>query len=593
MSSIRFELAPCPAEQTAQLRRTLGVSDALAQVLVRRGYADPLAAEAFLAAQERHPPTALTGIEQAVSTIRRQIDQGGRITVHGDYDVDGVCATALLLSTLRALRASVDWHIPLRADGYGLREDTVRQLAARGTRLLITVDCGVTAVQEVALAKSLGIETVITDHHAPRQDGALPQAHLLHPALCGYPCRDLCGAAVAHKLCLALWADAGEDPATLRCDLDLVALATVADVMALTGENRTLVRDGLRELAATRRPGLQALIEVSGLDPARIDERAVGFALAPRINAAGRMNSAAAALELLLTSDADRARALAIELDRCNRERREVEQRILIDAEAQVRELGQRTGYVLAGEGWHHGVVGIVASRLAERHHRPFVLVSLQGETGRGSARSIPRYDLLCGITACAQHLTRCGGHRAAAGLELRRDQIEAFRAAFDAHAAAALSAEDLTACERVDAVIGGSAIGMALAEELRLLAPFGRGNPSVCLMVADAQIAQVRSMGQGKHVRFQVLSEGAHANAVAFGVGGRLPVPEGVPVRATFKLEVNEWRGVSEPRLVLRQIAAQSSATPPGGPAPPREPASGDRAHAPAQPLQMALSLP
>lgn len=587
MIGVRFEVRPCPPEQVALLRRALGVSDVLAQVLVRRGYRTVETAKAFLAASESHPPAAFVGIERAVAAIRGQIEQGGRITVHGDYDVDGVCATALLVSTLRALGAAVDWHIPARADGYGLRAATVEQLAARGTKLLVTVDCGITAVEEVALAKTLGIETVVSDHHAPREDGALPDAALVHPALCGYPCPDLCGAAVAHKLCLAVWAAAGRDPGQLRTDLDLVALATVADVMPLTGENRRLVRDGLREIAATRRPGLRALVDVAGLDPARIDERAVGFGLAPRINAAGRLSSAAAALELLLTADQGRARALAVELDRCNRERRETEQRILIEAEAQTRQQGQRTGYVLAGEGWHHGVIGIVAARLVERHHRPFVLVALEGERGRGSARSIPSFDLLSGIAACAPHLIRYGGHRAAAGMELARDSVEAFAESFDSYASQALSAEDLVPRERVDAVLGGRSIGMALAEELRQLAPFGRGNPSVSLMIAGAEIGQVRSMGEGRHARFQVLSEGVHAKAVAFGVDGRLPVPEGVPVRATFKLEVNEWRGVSEPRLVLRHIAEQQEGKPEEG----RAAAGG--AQAEAHPLQLALAVP
>jgi single-stranded-DNA-specific exonuclease len=375
----------------------------------------------------------------------------------------------------------------------------------------------------------------------------------VHPALCGYPCPELCATAVAYKLAQAVLSAAGRDPAELESELELVALATVADVVPLIGENRTLVRRGLRALAATRRPGLRALMAVARVAPGRIDERALGFALAPRLNAAGRMYRADAGLELLLTEDPLRAQQVAEELDRANHERREAEQRILYEAEAQVAELGERSAYVLAGEQWHAGVVGIVASRLAESNHRPVVLIALDGANGKGSARSIPGFDLLAGLTDCAEHLRRYGGHRAAAGLEIERECVPALAAALAEHAARVLGAEDLAPVERVDAVVGGDELGMGLAEELQRLAPFGHGNPGVSLMVAEACLRDGRPMGEGKHVRFTVESRGARAQAVAFRMGGRLPVEDGVPVEATFKLEVNEWNGVSEPRLVLR----------------------------------------
>jgi single-stranded-DNA-specific exonuclease len=284
-----------------------------------------------------------------------------------------------------------------------------------------------------------------------------------------------------------------------------------------------------------------------------VDERALGFALAPRLNAAGRLYRADAGLELLLTDDPLRARQVAEELDRANLERREAEQRIRHEAEAQVRELGERSAYVLAGEGWHPGVIGIVASRLAERHHRPVVLIALDGPSGRGSARSIPGFDLLGALTACSTHLLRYGGHRAAAGLEIERDRVPALTAALSEHARAALEPADLAPVEHVDAVVGGEELGMDLAEEIQGLAPFGHGNPGVSLLLADACLRDGRAMGEGKHVRFTVESRGARAQAVAFRTGGRLPVEEGAPVEATFRLEINEWNGVCEPRLVLR----------------------------------------
>jgi single-stranded-DNA-specific exonuclease len=591
--SARLQIPACPPEAIAALRRELGVSDVLAQALVRRGFGDPQQARALLDGGESHPSEAFDGIEGAIEPILRHIAQHRRITVHGDYDVDGVCATALLVQALRRLGAEVDWHIPDRAAGYGLREGAVRAIAQRGSGLVITVDCGITAVEEVALARRLGIEVVITDHHAPRADGLLPQAPIVHPALCGYPCPHLCGTAVAYKLAQALRSASRRDPAELHLGLDLVALASVADVVELTGENRTLLRAGLRALSNTTRPGLRALIEVAKIDPCRLDTRAVGFGLAPRINAPGRLYTAAPSLELLLTQDFSRAAQLAAALDRCNGERRHVEQRILFEAEAQLRELGGMPAYVLAGEGWHPGVVGIVASQIAERVNRPAVLVSLDGEAGRGSGRSIAGFDLLAGLRACEAHLAAYGGHRAACGLEIERRCLDDFRAAFAEHAAEALGESDLAPVEHVDAIVSVRDLGLPLAEELARLAPFGRGNPQVRLLTREATIGQVQAMGQGRHARFRVFGDGAHAGAVCFGSGAKLPVGEGEAVDATFTLEVNEWRGVSEPRLVLRSMLPATRAPharPPDAELPPG--AEGPSTREP-QPLQLALAVP
>lgn len=578
MPSFRFEVPDCPPAAVAALSRELGVSSALAQVLVRRGMGSPAAAQAFLAAADAGPPSAFDGIEVAAATIMRHVADGTLITIHGDYDVDGVCSTAVLVRVLRALGADVDHYLPDRArDGYGLSAATVERLARRGTRLLVTADCAITAVEEVRHARALGLEVVVSDHHAPRADGLLPDAPIVHPAVCGYPFPELCAAAVAHKLAQALLEQAagrleGERlrraASCLREDLDLVALATIADVVPLTGENRALVRRGLSALAGTDKPGLRALMRVAGVPPSRVDERAVAFALAPRLNAAGRLYRADAGLELLLTDDAARAAEVAAELDAANAERRRVELGIRYEAEAQLDARGELPAYVLAGEGWHPGVIGIVASRLVERSGRPVVMVALEGERGKGSGRSIEPFDLLAGLAACAPHLERFGGHRAAAGLELERSRLREFERAFAEHAGRALAGADLLAVERVDAIVEGAELGMGLAEELARMAPFGRGNPGIALMLAEATFADARPMGEGRHVRFTVLSRGARARAVAFGNGGRLPVREGAAAAATFTLEVNEWNGVSEPRLVLRRAApaddAEASSEPP-----------------------------
>lgn len=556
MAEARLQIPPAPFAAVAALERELGCSHPVAQVLVRRGLGDPVAARAWLAGAERHDLSAFGGMDEAVRAILLHVEAGSRIVVHGDYDVDGVSSTAILVRVLRELGADVGWYLPSRTeDGYGLSLATVDRLADEGYKLLVTADCGITSVGEVSAAKAAGMDVVVTDHHTPKADGVLPDAPIVHPRVGGYPCGDLCATGVAYMVARALLAAAGRDPAEADVDLDLVALATVADCVPLTGENRRLVREGLRALAGTRRVGLRALMAVAKCDPGAVDARSCGFRLAPRINAAGRLHRADAGLELLLTDDEDRARQIADELDHANSERRHVEQRILFEAEGQVAQAGEVSAYVLVGEGWHPGVIGIVASRIAERHGRPCVMVALDGDEGTGSGRSIPAFDLLAGLDAAASHLLRHGGHRAAAGCTIRREDVDAFRAAFVAHAERVLSPEDFVRTERVDALVSGDDLGTALAEELELLAPFGQENPEVSLLVPSARLTDARPMGEGKHIRFTVQAGGARARAVAFGMG-RLPDgAEDGCFDATFGLELNEWNGTVEPRLVLRNI--------------------------------------
>ncbi len=555
---VRLEIAPYDFAAAERLSAALGVSHVTAQVLVRRGFGDPGAARAFLAAEARHPLDAFGGLRDGAARILAHVERGARITVHGDYDVDGVSATAVLVRALRTVGADVDWYLPSRIDdGYGLALATVERLAARGTQLLVTVDCAITAVDEVAAARAAGMDVVVTDHHAPRADGRLPDAPIVHPRIGGYPCPELCAAGVAHLLARALLEAAGTDPAAADADLDLVALATVADCVPLVDENRRLVREGLRALASTRKAGLQALMQVARVDPSGVDASAIGFRLAPRINAAGRLHRADAGLELLLTTDLERARAVAAELDAINVERRDVETRILFEAEAQVAETraagAEPAAYVLAADGWHPGVIGIVASRIAERHHRPAVLIALDGEEGTGSGRSIPAFDLLGGLEAASADLLRHGGHRAAAGLTIARGRVDAFREAFVTHAAATLTAEDLVPVQRVDAVVPGDALHLPLAEELQRLAPFGMANPEPTLLVPSALLDDPRGMGEGRHVSFTLAAGGARSRCVAFGRGSSLPAAPGEPVDAAVRLEVNRYNGAVEPRLVLR----------------------------------------
>lgn len=508
METVRFDIAPCPAADVSRLQSELGVSFVIAQILVRRGLSDAKAASDFLAGGADHKPQEFSSMAEITERLLAYISEGSQITVHGDYDVDGVCSTAVLVRALRALGGNVDWYLPDRAsDGYGLNPSTIERLAARGTNVLITADCAITAVEEVAIAKAHGLEVIVTDHHTPLADGSLPDALILHPVICGYPCVDLCATGVTYKLAQGVWEASGRDIGPLEEDLDLVALATIADIVPLRGENRNLVTKGLRRLQGTGKLGLQALMAISSVDPSRVSERLVGFALAPRLNAAGRLYRADAALELIMTEDEKRAAEIADELHRANQERRHSETRILFEAEAQIAQLGERAAYVLAGEGWHSGVIGIVASRLAERHNRPVVVIALDEESGKGSGRSIDSFDLLEALHACSEHLVRYGGHRGAAGLEVERDALERFSEAFTAHAESALSAEDFLPALRIDAVVSGGELGLDLAEELQALAPFGQGNPKVSLLLPAARFTEPHSMGEGKHLRFTVHS--------------------------------------------------------------------------------------
>ena len=549
-----WTIRPCPRGEVRSLASALDVSETTASVLVRRGYGEPEAARRFLAAElPGHDPYRLGAMREAVDAVRAAIAGGRRICVHGDYDVDGICATALAVEGLRALGADVEWHLPSRfEEGYGVSGETLARLADEGCGLLLTVDCGITAVAEVAEARARGLEVVVTDHHRPGE--TLPDCPVVAPRPSDYPFPELCGTGVVYKLLEAL-----EAPELDR-RLDLVALATVADVVPLLDENRALVTAGLRRLARTTRPGLRALMRVAHVDPARVDAGALGFRLGPRITAAGRLGHPGAALELLLTDDPAEAERLAGELERLNRDRQAVEDRILRDALRQVSEWPEsarrRRGDVLAGEDWHRGVIGIVASRLAERLGRPVVLLAPADEGWVGSGRSIPAFDLHAALGACAEHLTRWGGHRAAAGLSLDDESRDAFARAFAAHADAVLDDAALAETLVVDAVVDGRELTLDLCEELGRLAPFGLGNPGVTLLAAGCELGELAAVGEGKHLRLAVTANGARSGAIAFGWGGRLDRYRR-PGRydVAFRLDANHWNGTVAPQLVVRRI--------------------------------------
>ena len=564
-----FQADPYDYGEVRRLAAELELAEPVAVTLVRRGYRTVDAARLFLEARESHEPSEFRGMEEVCEQILSVARGPGRITIHGDYDVDGVTSTSILVSTLRSLGAECDWFIPDRlSDGYGLTMSSVEELRRRGTELVITVDCGIGSVEEVAAARAAGIQVVVTDHHLPGEQ--LPDCPIIHPVVSGYPFEGLCAAGVAHKLATALCDAAGlgavETVGGKRhptdADLDLVALATVADMVPLVGENRRLVREGLRLLRDSPRVGLRALMAAASVDPETIDAGALGFRLAPRINAAGRLYRADAGVELMLTDDPDRAAAIAVELDKANAERRWTEQKVVEGAERARTALTdaqkEAPALVLAGEGWHPGVVGIAASRMVERHFRPTVLLSVDGGRAKGSARSIPGFDLVAALDATAEHLNRYGGHRAAAGLELDADRLDAFREAFVEHAANQIDPEDLIRTDRLDALVGvgREGIGMDLARQLETLGPFGMGNPGPRLLVPSGRLREVRPLGQeGKHSRFQLESGAGRAAGVAFGMNGEITRREDEALDLSVELEVDRWNGAEQPRVVVREL--------------------------------------
>ena len=553
-----WTIAPLEPDAAPALARALGIGEVTASVLVRRGYGDPDDARRFLEAElPGHDPSLLGDLQDAVERIRAAIADGTRICVHGDYDVDGICATALAVLVLRELDADVVWHLPSRfEEGYGVSRETLARLADEGVGLVLTVDCGITAVEEIAEARARGLEVVVTDHHRPGE--TLPECPIVATRPSSYPFPELCGTGVVHKLAEALL---GVEHPALRRGLDLVALATIADVVPLVDENRALASAGVRALACTRRPGLQALMRSASVDPAVVDAGAVAFRLAPRINAAGRLCRPDIALELILTEDADEAKRLAQELEGLNRDRQAVEDRILREATALVENLPERErrrrGYVLWSEDWHEGVLGIVASRLVERFHRPVVLVTGSQDRWKGSGRSVPSFDLHGALGACSEHLERFGGHRAAAGLSIDPDRLDAFAEAFAAHADRELADDDLHVPTVVDAVVSAEDLTLGLAQELDRLAPFGLGNPDVTLLVPAALAVSPSLVGDGKHLRFRVRQQERDAgSAIAFGQGFELDRlrAEGL-FDVACRLKENRWNGTVAPQLVVRRL--------------------------------------
>jgi single-stranded-DNA-specific exonuclease len=507
-------------EQLAHsLARETGLHPIAAGILINRGITAAADVERFLAAPltDLPDPFSMKGMPAAVERIVRAVKSRERITVYGDYDVDGVTSTSSLVTFLRAIRADVNYYVPHRlVEGYGLNPQAVDKIAAAGTRLIITVDCGVTAVGEVDRATKAGVDVVVVDHHkAPAE---LPRAVAMlnpHQPGCPFPAKELSAVGVTFHLLMALRKQLREDgffqsvpEPNLRSFLDLVALGTIADVVPLVNANRILVSHGLKELERTKRVGLVALKKIATID-GTVQSWHVGFRMGPRINAAGRLDNAATAVDLMLTEDASEAQRLATALDEANQERQAIERQILKEAIDQATpRADQVRGLVLSSDGWHAGVVGIVASRITERFYRPAVVIGIDGEGAKGSCRSIEKFNMYEGLGRCAEHLVRFGGHHHAAGVHLERRQIAEFTKAFEREASRQLGPDDLIPSLKIDAEIHSREATLELAEALARLAPFGAGNPEPLLATAVAgvepRILQNKN-GEIDHLKFTI----------------------------------------------------------------------------------------
>jgi len=533
----------------------LQLPEPIANILVRRGYGEPEAAKAFLRPQLQNlnDPWAMADMEKAVARISTAIDSEERILVHGDYDVDGVCGSTLLVRALRELGARVDAFVPNRLKhGYDFGPAGLAAAVELGSGCVLTCDCGIMAHETVDAARRAGIDVVVSDHHTPPTE--LPPAVAVlnpHRPDCDYPEKVLCGAGVAFKLLHALYEQRGRKVDDLYKYLDLVAIPTVADLVPLTGENRILTRFGLKVLQQTPNPGLQALLRVSGLKPDRpINAGQIGFVIGPRLNAVGRMGEAMRGVRLLLTDDGAEAREIAGIVDEENRIRREADRETLEQAKEMLeRVFNPEADYaiVLASQGWHPGVIGIVASRVLEQHYRPTFLIALDGEKGRGSGRSIPGFHLYDALKSCEGHLEQFGGHKAAAGLQIRADKVDAFREALNAVARERLTPEDLRPRLRIDHELPMSEVSAELWRFLSHFGPFGQGNPKPVFLARDVRLLAAPLVVGEDHLRLRLaVGDGATPDAIAFGQGGETEwLSESSRVDLAFQVGIRQWQGV------------------------------------------------
>src|SRR5216683_1125397 len=554
--------------RAAELANALGVSAIVAGLLVARGYHDSGAAEAFLnpALNQLHDPFLMRGMSEAVNRLLHAIDNHEPVLIYGDYDVDGTTGTAVLLRALRMLGATAGYHVPHRfTEGYGIQQTALEKAASEGYKLVVSVDCGIRAHEPLHWARANGLDVIITDHHLPDDDeGSPPALAVLNPNQhgCDYPDKNLAGVGVAFKLIHALFREC-EREAQVPGFLKMVAIGTVADVAKLVGENRTIVALGLSDLPRAVNYGLRALMEIAGCgEDGEMTAYDLGFRIGPRINAAGRMDAARAVVELFGAQSKEEARHLAEHLDTRNRERKEAQREIFNRAieefEGGSERESQTHAAVIAGDGWHRGVIGLAASKIAERLNRPCVVISLDGDLGHGSARSIEAYHLFDGLTACRDLLEKFGGHSHAAGLSIRRGQIPEFRRRLNEHAASCLTEQDLVPTLNIDAEVQPRELSFQLSQELGALEPFGAGNPRPVFVTRGFRVMSEPQIIKEQHLKLRVAGEDNRPFEAIWwrGVEENEQVPRANQrIDLAYELEVNRWNNQIRLQLNVRDM--------------------------------------
>jgi len=576
----RWVLKEADPQTVARHAEQLDISPLLARILVLRDFADIQSARRYLSSSLRSDlpsPFQMADMEPAVRRLVEAIKNKQQIGIWGDYDVDGTTGASVLVSFLREVGAQPIYHVPHRIEeGYGLNTEGLRRFKERGVDLVVTVDCGISNAQEVAAAGDMGLDVVVVDHHQP-PDELPPAVAVINPHRkdCAFPDKGLCAAGLAFYVVIALrarlreqgWFGGSADP-DIRRYLDIVTLGTIADMVPLKGVNRTLIRRGLAELASSTRPGVVALKQVAGIAAGEVSAGQVGFRLGPRINAAGRVDYGIKVVELLTTDSHDIALRIAQELDAHNSERRTIEAAVLAQALAQASSAvdgGKRHSLVLAGEGWHPGVLGIVASRIVEKYYRPTVVIGFNGGAGKGSARSIRGFHMVEGFRRCAEHLQKFGGHEYAGGLSIQSANLEHFAEAFESVARQILTAEDLSPLLEVDAQLRFSDIGFPLVRELDVLKPFGVGNPEPLFMTSQVEVCERKVFSAG--VRYRLRDGGRVIGGVIFGVDNDYPGMVGEIIDVAYRVSENDWNGASTVELKIvdvRHVTAASSLGPP-----------------------------
>ena len=563
--NMRWQLVAEPDPRRIEtFSRELNISPVIARLLLNRGIEDLEAGQIFLNPRLEflHDPFLFKEMEPAVERIVKALKRKEPIMIFGDYDVDGITATSLLYLVLTRLGANVSYYIPNRvSEGYGLSEGGIREAAGRGVSLIISVDCGITANEEIDLARSLGIDTIITDHHEVQEQ--IPRAEaVLDPKnpQDNYPDAALAGVGVAFKLAQGLYVRLGLDDSELENHLDLVALGTAADIVPLVGENRILTRFGLEQVTKTDKVGLRSLVEITGLMGEEIQTGHVVFILAPRINAVGRLGDAERAITLLATNQPDRARSIANFLNDENRRRQGIDETILRDAldlVEQTVDLEKDRAICLASDQWHPGVIGIVASRVVEKYYRPTVLIAMEGDEGKGSGRSISGFNLYQALENCQEHLIRFGGHKYAAGLTINASKVSVFRECLNRIATERINPELMIPSLKIDIRIGLEEIGEPLLAALGELAPFGPQNMRPVMMATNLEVVGYPRVVGKNHLKFKVRQNDRALDVIAFNQGSRLgDLQVGKPTLSlAFVLEENRWQGRRSLQLRAKDI--------------------------------------